>query len=258
MNFSKPSFVIFLFLVFTTCAWAQGQDSLKSITTYTGSIGFTNNGISIIPSFSLNKPALVTILSWRKNKFSVGPDIRITPTLEKGGMLLWFRYHAIEKRKFSLRLGTHPALNIQLQQVIKNGVTYEISQARRFLAWELAPTFYVRKNLALGLYYLQGNGLQLDGPRTSHFVNLTAAVSRIKISKNLSFNLITAFYYLNLDGNDGLYLNGSGTLQHSKLPLSLGSTFNYTFTSTIPNNKDFMWNATLAYIFRKTFVRKDS
>lgn len=251
--------LIFLLVgICSTIGTSQDSDSLKKITTYTGSIGFTNNGISIIPSFSLNKPALVTILSWRKNKFSVGPDIRITPTLEKGGMLLWFRYHAIEKRKFSLRFGTHPALNIQVQQVIKNGATYDISQARRFLAWELAPTFYLPRNWSLGLYYLQGNGLQLDGPRTSHFINLSLAASRIKISKSLSFNLITAVYYLNLDGNDGLYLNGSGTLQHSKLPLSLGSTFNYTFTSTIPNNKDFMWNATLAYVFRKNFVRRDS
>ena len=224
---------------------------------YSGSIGVTTNGFSIIPSFSLNSPAVVSILNWRKNKFSVGPDIRLTPGLSKGGMLLWFRYYPIEKKRFILRVGTHPALNFQFRDITTNGKPSTITQMRRFIAWEVSPTFRLTRNWQAGLYYLQGNGLQLDGPRQSHFVNVNTSISKIRISPLLRFSFIGALYYLKLDRYDGEYLTATAILSNIRFPVTLESSINHTFRSNLPKNKQFMWNVTLNYNFRKVYRRMD-
>lgn len=224
---------------------------------YSGSIGVTTNGFSIIPSFSLNSPAIVSVLTWRKNKFSISPDIRLTPGLSKGGMLLWFRYFPVQRKHFVLRVGTHPALNFQFRDIVTNGKSSTITQMRRFLAWEVSPTFTLSNNWTVGVYYLQGNGLQLDGPRTTHFVTLNTSLSKIRISPLLRFSLIGAVYYLNLDGYEGQYLTATAILSNLKFPVSLESSINQTFKANLPGNRQFMWNVTLNYNFRKVYRRVD-
>jgi hypothetical protein len=235
---------------------AQTKDSTQKITIFSGTLGITNNGFSIIPTFSLNSPASIILLSWRKNKFSIDPDIRLAPDARKGGMLLWFRYYPIERKKFSLRVGGHPAFNLQIRKITENGVTSDITQLRRFLAWEFAPNYQITKKLGVGLYYLQGYGLQTDGPQRSHFVNFSTRISNIKLSENIRFALIPALYYLRLDKYEGIYYTGVGVLSNSKWPFSLQSAFNKTITSNLPGNKDFIWNVSLNYHFNKKFVAK--
>jgi hypothetical protein len=70
--------VLFFGFVLQTSA-TQTPDSTNSVTNFSGSVGITNNGFSIIPTFSLNSPALITQLSWRKKRFSFDPDVRLVP-----------------------------------------------------------------------------------------------------------------------------------------------------------------------------------
>jgi hypothetical protein len=248
-------------LLFSTTLYAQQKhlnDSTKHITTYSGSLGLTNNGFSIIPTFSLNSPAVIALLSWQKDKFSIDPEIRLSNDLKKGSILLWFRYYAIKKNKFTLRVGAHPALNFQLREITTNGTTSTISQMRRFLAWELSPTYHIKKNWSAGIYYLQGNGLQKDGPRTTHFVTLNTNISNINVGGNFRFMLSSAVYYLYLDGYDGRYITATGTLSNTKWPFSLQSSINKTFTANLPGNKDFLWNVSLNYVFRKHLMQLKS
>lgn len=230
-------------------------DSSITTTRFSGSLGVTTNGFSIIPTFSLNSPALITVLSWRKKNFSIDPDIRLTPDLKKGGMIVWFRYYAVDRKKFNLRIGAHPALNFQQRTITENGNTTSITQMRRFLAWELAPTYNLTKNWNAGIYYLQGNGLQKDGPVTTHFVTFNSSISDIHLTGKWRLMLAPAVYYLYLDGFDGKYFTMTGAISNTSLPLSLESTINKTFASSLAGNKDFMWNLTLNYHFDKTFKR---
>lgn len=223
-------------------------------TVFSGSVALTTNGFSIIPSFSLNSPAIISILSLRKNKFSFAPDVRLTPNLKKGGMIFWLRYQLIDSKKFSLRAGAHPALNFQLRDITTNGKTSTISQMRRFVAWELAPNIKLTQNWTLGIYYLNGNGLQLDGPRTTHFVTLNTSISKIKITKNLRFNFFAAVFHLDVDGNQGQYFTATGSINHIKFPFALESSINKTFQSNLPGNKDFMWNVSVNYLFSKRLI----
>ena len=256
MNKINRCVIALLLLMAGHYSFAQLPDSTQKEMTFSGSIGITNNAFSIIPLFSLNSPSAIFLLSWRKNRFSIEPDIRLSLDGRKGNMLFWFRYRLIDKGKFSLRVGTHPAYNFALREITENGVTSEITQARRFIASEVVPNYQIKPNWSVGMYYLQGNGLQKDGPRISHFVTLNTSISNIKLSGNVRFQVIPAIYYLYVDGDAGQYFTATGILSHKKVPITLQSTINQTFTSTIPGNKDFLWNVTLTYDFSQNFVKK--
>jgi hypothetical protein len=232
--------------------YAQQIDTSKPVTYFSANFSLTTNGFSIIPTFSLNSPAVLAQLSWRRRRFSIDPDIRMTPNLKKGSMVLWFRYYPVQEKRFSLRVGAHPALNFQLRKITdSSGYTSEITQMRRFLAWELAPSYRISKNWSVGLYYLQGNGLQKDGPQTSHFINLSTGITNIGMGPWLRFAVFPAVYYLKLDSNEGFYFTGTADLSHIRWPFSLSSSINQTFSSNIPGNKIFMWNVSLNYRFSK-------
>jgi hypothetical protein len=253
----KYSLIFVITFLFSFSVFSQQIDSIQKVTTFSGSLGITNNGFSIVPSFSLNKPAIVALLSWKKNKFSIDPDVRLTFDAKKGGILLWFRYHAIEGDKFRLRVGAHPALNFQLREITDNsGAPLEITQMRRFLAWEFNPSYQITKNWGIGLYYLQGNGMQKDGPQTTHFVNLNTSISKIKLGTNIRLTLLPAIYYLYLDDFTGTYFTGTAILAHTKLPFTVQSSINKTFDSNLPGNKDYIWNVQINYNFRKNMVAK--
>jgi hypothetical protein len=253
LSLCKKGWVIGIFLLCQNSLWAQTpKDSTKPLMSFSGSLGFTNNGFSIIPTFSFNSPAAIVLLSWKKNKFSIDPDIRITPNGKKGSMLLWFRYYPIQGNKFALRVGAHPAMNWMPTQITNNGTSTEVVKLRRFLAWELSPGYRISQHWSVGLYYLQGNGMQKDGPQTTHFINLNTTVSNVKISRNMSFAVTPALFYLKLDDTDGTYFTATAAINHKKIPFTIQSTINKTIRSTIAGNKDFLWNVVLFYNFRKT------
>jgi hypothetical protein len=258
MHKIKIAFIAILFFLFSQNAFTQQSDSLqqlaKKTTTFSGSVGITNNGFSIVPTFSLNSPATITQLSIRKNKFSFAPDFRFTTNFKKGGMVFWLRYHLIEKKRFSLRIGTHPAFNFALRNVTDNGVTTPITQVRRFIANELALNYQIRPNWGVNLYYLNGNGLQKDGPILLHFVNFSTSVSNIKIGGKFRLMLLPAVYYLNIDGKDGQYFTATGILSNKKLPFSISSSVNKVIKTNIVGGKDFLWNVGLNYHFSKKMI----
>jgi hypothetical protein len=256
MNKINRRVLILVFLMAGHYSFAQLPDSSQKEMTFSGSIGITNNAFSIIPLFSLNSPSAIFLLSWRKSRFSIEPDIRLALDGRKGNMLFWFRYRLIDKQKFSLRVGTHPAYNFALREITENGVTSQITQARRFIASEVVPNYQIKPKWSVGMYYLQGNGLQKDGPRISHFVTLNTSISNIKLSRDVRFQFIPAIYYLYVDGDAGNYFTATGILSHKKVPFTLQSTINQTFRSTIPGNKDLLWNVTLTYDFNQNFVKK--
>lgn len=257
----KHIIILFTISIFPLYGLAQ-QDSIAQqpeptpdTTTFSGNLGITNNGFSIVPSFSLNSPAVLLQLSWKKNKFSIDPDVRLTPSGRKGSMIFWLRYHPVQNNKFSLRMGAHPSFLLQIREIMENGVSTEITQTRRFIAWELAPYYQITQNWGVGIYYLQGNALQNDGPQTTHFVNLNTSISNIKIGGNFRLKLIPAVYCLNLDGYSGNYFTATAIVSHTNLPFTLQSDINKTFSSNLPGNEDFLWNVSVRYNFSKALVK---
>ena len=80
---------------------------------FRGSASITHNGISLVPSFSLAEPAAIFDLKMTKGKFSFEPEMRFALEGKPWSFLFWFRYKAIKKERFSLRIGAHPAMNLE-------------------------------------------------------------------------------------------------------------------------------------------------
>jgi hypothetical protein len=233
--------------------YAQSVDSTRAITTFSGSVGITNNGFGLIPTFSLNSPAILINLSWKKNRFSFDPDIRLVPDGSKGGMLFWLRYRLVEQKKFTLRVGVHPAFSFIRRTVNDNGTTTEISELLRFAAAEFVPNYQITPNWSVGAVYLHGSGLQSHGPQSTDVLFLSTSIANLKVSNNYRFQLIPMVYFLNTDGYVGNYFSATGIFSRKESPFSLQGTINHTFNSNISGNKDFMWNVMLAYSFNKRF-----
>jgi hypothetical protein len=254
----KKSILLFALLHLSLSAFSQNPDSTQNTTTFSGSVGITNNGFSIIPSFSLNSPAVVTNLSWRKKRFSFEPDIRLVPNASKGGLLWWLRYRLVENKKFTLRVGVHPAFSLIRRPDTENGSNKDITEMLRFAAFEVVPSYQVSKKFGVSAMYLQGHGLQKHGPQFTNVLFLNTSVTNIGLGKNLKFHLFPSVFFLQTDGYRGDYLTVTGVLAHNKLPFSLQSTINQTLKSDVPANQNFMWNVTLNYNFRKTYKKVEA
>lgn len=229
-------------------------DSIPTGFQIAGNVGITNNGISIVPTFSLKAPAMNATFSISKGgRFSIDPDIRLTFDAKKGGGMLWFRYKIIKDHKFRLTVGAHPAFNLALKTITENGKTWTITQARRFVATEIAPSYSFNKNFGIGMYYLHGNGLQKDGPASTHFVNFSAPFTGFSVTKNLVININPQIYYLQVDREDGFYLTGTVTIASKKTPWALTASYNKEIRTNITGSKNFDWNITLLHRFNKKY-----
>jgi hypothetical protein len=230
-------------------------DSLRNIATFSGSLGITNNGFSIIPTFSLNSPATNIMLYYRKGRFSFDPDIRLVPDLSKGGLLFWFRYRLIEQKRFSLRVGVHPAFSLVHKTITTNGTDSRITEMLRFAAWEAVPSYQITPKWGISAVYLQGNGLQRNGPQRTHVLFLNNAFSNLNIGGDFRLTLVPTLFWLYLDGDTGSYFTATAILSKKNVPFTLQSTINQTLRANIPGNQNFMWNVLLAYNFSKTYRR---
>ena len=246
------SFLFVLSLFINVISYAQ--DSTSKPYVVAGNIGITNNGISIIPTFSLQEPAFnYTGTLSRGGKFSIDPDVRLTFDGRKGGAMIWLRYKLVDSKKFNFRVGAHPAFNFALKSVTENGKTWNITQARRFIATELAPSYTINNHISFGAYYLHGNGLQTDGPISTHFVNFISSFSGIKLGATHLLSFSPQVYYLQIDKEDGFYLTGNVVLTSKKSPIALMYLYNKEIRTNITGSKNLDWNLTLMYNFNKSF-----
>ena len=244
---------ILLFILIISVLESKAQND--STTHFYGSVGLTNNGFSIVPAFSLNSPAIITNLAWRRKQFSFEPDLRVRPDMTKGSLLFWLRYRIVDKEKFSLRIGAHPAFNLIRKEVNDEGVNREITEFQRFGAFEIVPSYQFSKKFGMSIAYLEGHRFQEVGPKTANILFFNTSFTGLGLSKKVSLNLFPSYFFLNADGSKGNYLTLTTILAHKKSPFKLGSTINQTINSNIPGNKNFMWNVSLLYSFDKRLKR---
>lgn len=250
----KKFLLFILVLIFAIRVSSFAQDSTSKPYVVAGNFGITNNGISIIPTFSLKQPAFNFTTSLSKGgKFSLDPDVRLTFDGRKGGAMLWFRYKVVSGKKFNFRVGAHPAFNLALKTVTEGNKSWNITQARRFVATELAPSYTFNNHFSIGAYYLHGNGLQTDGPISTHFVNFSTAFSNINLGGDYALSFAPQIYYLQVDQQDGFYLTGNVILSNKKSPFSFMYLYNKEVRTNITGSKNLDWNLTLMYNFNKAF-----
>ena len=250
----EAMYIIILVCIFLTCTHITGQTDSNAVSShFSGKILATNNGISLVPSFSLDKPALLFNLSLGKRRLSFDPDIRFSLEGKPWSMLFWFRYKAVQKNKLDLRVGMHPGYNFRTIPVVSYEKTKDVIETRRFLAFEIAPNYRISDKIKVGAYYLFSLGFD-DSQKYTHFVTLNTSFPNIKVLPGIQLGLFPSFYYLRLDDLDGVYFTSGFELSKSDFPLSLEAIINQKIRTDILPERRFVWNVSLVYSFHRKYI----
>jgi hypothetical protein len=219
-------------------------------------LSVTNNGFSIVPAFTLGKPAAFLDMRMKYKRLSFEPQFRYALEGRPWSFIFIYRYKAIIKPKFQLTFGGHlPGLNFITLPVTINGVEDNLSVMRRFLAAEIIPTYDITDKISVGLYYLRGHAFQKQGPQNTNFLSLQGDFNKIKLVGKTYFSFKPQVFYLKVDDDDGFYANATTTFGVRDFPLTISSIINKAIESEIPA-KDFDWNVSLIYSFNQSFVKK--
>lgn len=250
----KVSFLFFFFWSIACSTFAQKIDSTKSTSHFSGTAAITNNGISLIPGFSLSKPAAIFNMSMEKGKFSFDPELSFSLEGKPWYFLFWFRYKLANTERFRMNVGTHLGLNFKNMVLPVNGDSNEATITERYLVGELAPGYSITKNISAGIYYLHARGLDAGTKETMHFITLNANFSNISVANKYFVKIVPQFYYLRVEEDEGFYFTSAFTLSRSDFPFSISSVINKAIQTDILAKKDFVWNVTLNYSFGKRFI----
>jgi len=240
-------------LALTHTAIGQSTDSTEKINYFGGSATITSNGISLFPSFSLGKPAALFYMKVG-GKLTFEPELRFALDGKPWAFIFWWRYKFLSDRRFQIRVGAHPSILFATMPVTVDGVTSDKLIARRYVAAEISPDFYITKKISVGMYYMKGYGLQDDGLKNADFITLNAKFTDIRLSKKVSLGLYPQFYYLKMDDNDGFYFSSTQALRIKDFPLSIQSIISQPIQSDIPGGQDLVWNVSLIYSFGNQYT----
>jgi len=247
-----PTFLLLLFIIIvaTQPTSAQSPDSTQSVKYFGGSVAATNNGLSLVPTFSLNKPAALVILNMGK-RFTFDPEFRFSLEGKPWSFVFWGRYKLVQHEKFRLSVGVHPGYLFNSQPTGNNG-TSNIITAERYVASEISPSYYIAEHTSVGIYYLRSKGFAESSVKNLHFITLNANFNKVELYKSYYLKLNPQLYYLKMDERDGYYVTATVTLAKTNFPVSLQSTMNRIIESQIPS-KDFIWNISLIYSFGRQY-----
>jgi len=245
--------LLLILSTFTLLSFSQNRESTKVASHFDGTVTVTNNGISFIPTFSLGKPAVIFDLSMGR-RLSFDPQFRFSLEGKPWSFLFWWRYKLVKSDKFSMNLGSHLGLAFNTTTEIINGTTREITTAKRYLAGELVPNYFLTKDISIGLYYLYSRGIDNGTTRNTHFLTLNTSFSNIPLTRQFYMKFMPQVYYLKMDQYDGFYFTSALTLANRKIPLSISSVFNKIIQTNITASKNFVWNLSLIYSFTKKYV----
>lgn len=249
----KNALFIVVILLFTRNGNAQNPDSSLRSFHFSGAVQATNNGIALIPTFSLGKPAVMAILSIGGERFSFDPDIRFDMEGRPWAMVFWTRYKLVNGSKFKLQIGPHLGMNFRETHLSINGIESDNHIVRRYLANEIAPNYFVSKNTSVGVYYLYSRGLDPGAVKNSHFVTVNANFRKIPVTSGIYLQAFPQFYFLKQNDLHGTYFTATVGVVKQGFPLSIASTINKELSGDIAGSKDFVWNLSLVYGFNRRF-----
>ena len=255
----KTALPLLAFLPLANVSFSQQADSTKQILNFKGSVSATNNGFSLVPTFTLGKPAFVTMFNMSgKGRLSFEPEFRYSlEDFKPWSFIFIWRYKLVRQEKFQFSLGTHlPALNFITPRVVIDSVEQDIIKARRFFpVIEAIPNYRLSKNFTLSMYCQYGRGMEKEVANNIYFISLRPDFNNIPLSKQFFLRFNTQFYYLKIAKRDGFYVAGGLTLAKRGFPLSVSTFMNKVLQTDIAG-KDFDWNVSLVYSFDKKYVQQ--
>lgn len=245
--FSLPVFFV---------ADAQTTPTRNDGTNFRASVQVTNNGISLLPTFSLGKPAAQFDLSLFGKRMGFEPQIRYSLKGKPWSYIFWWRYKVIKREKFFLNVGAHPALVFRELSVTTNGVTRDYVAAQRYVAAEISPNYRVSGKVTVGLYYLRGHGLDRGSVTNTHFLTANSTLNNLRLAKGVYLRFTPQFYYLKQAANSGFYVSTAAALYSLSSPWSIGAVTNHIIDTQIPGSKRLVWNISLGWAVSANYDKR--
>jgi len=239
-----------LVVTIATSSFAQNQDSIQ----VAGQIGITNNGISTVPNFSLNKPAITTEFNFIKGRFSFDPMILFSAEMKPWQTAYRVHYLLVDKPKFKLSPGAGIAYSYNIADVVESGEPKSIIKGNSYYNLELAANYTVNKYLSLSSFYMYGKGREQSGAGFLHYESLGANIQTPNFSGNYFINLSPQVYYLLLNQSHGFFYAVAASINNRKSPISLSGMVNAPLGSKNTMDGSFVWSLSLSYAFNKTFI----
>jgi hypothetical protein len=135
-------------------------------------------------------------------------------------------------------------------------VTEEHMVVRRYLAGELAPSYFLNKDISIGMYYLYSRGIEEELTRNNTMISVRGSFSNIRLSDQFYMRFNPQVYYLNMDNIDGFYINSTLTFARRNIPVSVSAMINQPVKTNIAAGNEFLWNVSLIYTFNKEYIEK--
>lgn len=225
------------------------SDTTKVSTVFSGSIQLTNNGISLVPAFSLGDPALVAFFEAKRKRFSYCPQFSFDSEGKPWYMNQWLRYQVIDKRKISYRSSISYSFLYKPTEEIIDGNTVPIIKTDRNILFEQLLVKGLTSKTVLVFAHLYGLSVEKGGIKLN-LVTLATSTKGISLSKKVAMDVSPSIFYLTYTGNnEGLFTTQNIGVRHQKYPVSLG------FQATEPlwmknlNVKSFNWALSAIYTF---------
>jgi hypothetical protein len=245
----------FLFLLHVTSLAETPVDSTKKEIQFATTALITNNGISVVPIFTLGKPAAIINFTVGR-KFTFEPEFRVSLEGKPWSFLYWFRYKLAKTPKYSLNIGAHPAIIFKTIPVTINGNNEQVLRAQRFVAAEMSQNYRFNKHVNLGFYYLVGAGSVENKTKPTNLLALRGGYNNVDLGKGFIAGVNSQLIYLFTNGEEGSYVNASVTLTHKQSPVTLSYFYNKPINTSITGGKDSVWNVAATYAFNKMFSMK--
>ena len=227
--------------------FGQSKDSTQTPSFFGGVVTATNNGISLIPSFTLGRPAVLFDLSMGKGRWSFDPMLRFGMDGKPWALIFWGRYKVFDAPKFKMSIGAHPSVVFRDVTLTTNtGIERSYLNAQRYFAWEATPTYFPNKKIGFGISYLGSKGLTKDIIQTTTFVAFRSIMPHIDLSKNYYLSFIPQVFYLKMDKIDGTYASAIVGISKKNFPINVSTIMSKKIKSDIGGDA-FVWNLQLNY-----------
>jgi hypothetical protein len=233
-----------LFMCLSTVGYPQENKVIpKRALEAHASFSLNSNGFAPIPSFSLDKPALIASVNMIKGRFSYDPSFGYSLEMKPWFLDQWFHYRIIDRARFELKTG----INFS---TFCSGITVndrEILKAERYFAYAIFGTYKFSPLSSLMLEYWSDNG-QEPGTLKGHYINLTYDRSNMNLGEKLLLSINLKLFYINYTGNnDGIFVSPTISLSVREIPAALFFQSTQALQSNISPWPGFKWNVGLSY-----------
>jgi hypothetical protein len=105
------------------------------------------------------------------------------------------------------------------------------------------------KKSSLGLIYWNAHNLEKKSIKLINFLSAVVSITNVPINKKIYCNFLPQVFYLNVDGQEGIFFSPTVGFGPKKSSLFFSSQVNTTLITNISPNPGFKWNVAVNYNF---------